>query len=170
MSMDLRLFAEQKVNGKWEKIVGLKGNDTSFGLVESSAWTTGAFLSNMRNEYGIIPLFTEDDFRGIPGDISKGIFKWFGVVDTTYESLIGETPTIENTWSSWISQLDLIRPSWITFAELLKYPHYDQIINDPYSQSEQKIYDALTKEFTRLFEELKQYGEPENIRLVFWYL
>ena len=165
MGCDIHSFAERKVNGKWEKV----GDHFSLGEWERKyykkekgenpfdwrSYSMFAFLAGVRNYDHCEPL---SESKGLPTDISDEVKEEYG------------------DGSDWHSA------SYLTAKELLDFDYEKEFwnrrvmkINNGASLAEEgegtvlSYRENLGEFFFLHLEELKQLGNPEDVRIVFWF-
>jgi hypothetical protein len=170
MGCDINSFAEVKRNNKWEKVndhFTLDDNNKKFYNKEKGdnpfywrSYSTFAFLAGVRNYEHCEPI---SEPKGLPDDLSEE-------VKNNYEDL----------------KCDTYSASYLTAKELLDFD-YDKTLLDRRVTKTKGNYAngaALEEEgegriltyrenlgewFFKHLEELKTLGEPENVRIVFWF-
>lgn len=161
MGCDIHNHVEVKINGIWEydslnnfsnydykneKYIKNEQNEP-FGWRSYSMFS---LLGNVRNYIGIIPI---SDNRGLPSDVSDDI----------------KQQSIEERG-------DAHSHSYLTLRELIEYDYDKSYLNENYINgeliTEDDIYnpkDFLGNLFFIHLEELKELGDPDNVRIVFWF-
>lgn len=171
MGCDIHCFAEKRNNGKWEKVgdvFTLDEYEASYYKKEKSdhpfswrSYSMFAFLACVRNYDHCNPISTP---RGLPSDIS---------------------PEVKEEYNSW--DTDAHSSSWLSAKELLNFD-YDktfenrrttvQIAPNVFNgaglaekgQGQMISYrDNLGVFFFKHLEELKNVGNSEDVRIVFWF-
>ncbi|MCK9447315.1 hypothetical protein M0Q50_10730 [bacterium] len=160
MGCDIHTYVEVRENDIWEyfyvKIFSY--TDYNRGYIKNSccdpfgwrSYTMFSFLGDVRNYNGIQPI---KDNIGLPKDISKDV-KEIELQDSD----------------------DNHSHSYITLKELIEYDYDISYKSTNYTDgdllTEDDIYvprDNLNDLFFIHIEELKQLGEPDDVRIVFWF-
>lgn len=149
MGCDIHAFVEVKTD-RWNYVDDLELY-RSYGLF--------GFLADIRN-YSCVPPITNT--RGLPPDISK---------------------ELRNTWED---EYDRHSPSYVYLKELLDFD-YSQVFEDrrttliegnmrdgahicePGQGQITTFREFLGPAYFKILEKLKQYGVPDQVRLVFWF-
>ena len=173
MGCDLQSFAERKLNGKWLKV---EEDSEPFNWRSYSMF---GFLANVRNYDCCEPI---SEPKGWPED---SVFLDSMDEDDFFEFFEDKPMTnkecIERYAHSW---------SYLTLKELLDFDYDKTFWNRRDSQT--KYYEDGTSftvgaglaeegeivsyrenlgtEFFKQLEELKQFGDPEDVRVVFWFV
>ena len=152
MGCDIHTCVEVKSGDKWELVAE--------DWMDGRSYSIFGFLADVRNYSRVTPI---SDRKGLPEDMSKGTRESFG------------------------DGIDWHSSSWLTLAELLA-PNYDEVFWDrrvtkqtgPNSWTgaglaEEGEGEHLTlREFLgewyfKEVDKLRQYGEAEKVRVVFWF-
>ncbi len=151
MGCDIHAHVEVYTN-QWDYVDDLELY-RSYGLF--------GFLADIRN-YSCVPPITKKAQRGLPSDIS------------------------EDLKDLWENEYDRHSPSYVNLKELLDFD-YSQVFEDRRTnmtvnnvtdgahicepgQGERTTFKAfLGPHYFKILEQLKQYGEPDKVRLVFWF-
>ncbi len=149
MGCDIHAYAEIKEKGKWE-FTGINPFDfRSYGLF--------GFLAGVRNYSEAEPIAKE---RGVPSDLS---------------------PEVSESNESWDS--DGHSHSWVSLKELLDFDyekkfHDMRVTRDGNGAARARSLDEAEHTTYREFlghgyfkdlDELKELGDPANVRIVFWF-
>lgn len=153
MGCDIHSFVEVKQEGTWKQVEGVFPFDWR-------NYSVFAFLANVRNYDCCEPI---SEPRGLPSDVSNDI-------DFIYKD---EEDYVHST-------------SYLTVKELIDFDYDKTFWNRRITRTignftngaalaeegEGKIVtyrENLGEEFFQDLEELKELGEPENVRIVFWF-
>lgn len=176
MGADIHSFAEKKINGKWIRIEEevfheYDDNYTS----EPFGWRSYAvfgFLADVRN-YSHSPVISEP--RGLPDDseyLNQFAYEDYGTSYTNRQDIEG-----------W----EYHSMSWLLLSELLEYDYYQKFEDLRYTeQTSPNVFngaaiseigkgeitvlkDFLGTGFFKDIDVLKTLGEPENVRIVFYF-
>lgn len=153
MGCDIQSFVEVRNNGEWKEV------DTDW--YKWRDYSVFAFLADVRNYSHIKPI---SDPRGLPEDVSNSVLR-------EYEDARG-----------WVHT-----PTYLTLSELLAHD-YDQVFWDRRvtkqigerawtgaglaeegEGSHLSVREFLGEFFFKEVERLKEYGDLENVRVVFWF-
>lgn len=175
MGCDIHSFAEVKRNDKWEEVT-----DSIFPDYEGKTsevfnyrdYSLFAFLAGVRNYDCCTPL---DEPKGLPYDSEK----LKTLVDYGYSTKVELKQDLEeNDYHSY---------SWLTLKELLDFDYNKTFWNrrickqmsltcwfgiELAEEGEGKIIsysDNLGESYFEIIDILKTLGEPENVRVVFWF-
>lgn len=159
MGCDIHSFVEIRAEGQWEHADGTLFPNAEY-QGEASApfpyrdYGLFGFLADVRN-YSYSPVIAEP--RGLPADVSAPVRAEYG----------------DDDW--WHSA------SWLTVAELLGFD-YDQVFEDlrsaawpgpvsvtPGQGERVTLREFLGEGFFERLGELAQLGDPNNVRVVFWF-
>lgn len=166
MGCDIHSFAERKLNGKWLKVeegfIELsedhkriykkeKGNEP----FDWRSYSMFAFLANVRNFDCCEPI---SEPKGWPED-SVFLDSMYERNDIYEDEPMTNKQDIESYAHSW---------SYLTLKELLDFD-YDKTFWDKREEEITSYREKLGREFFKQLEELKQLGEPEDVRVVFWF-
>lgn len=188
MGCDIHIFVEKRINGKWECIDTIIGDENGNLYVpyENRIYTERnyslfALLANVRNHAKIISI---SEPRGLPDDVSEIVkeisYQWdcdgHSHSYYTLEELLNYNPEHLVKQVGYMS-----KETWTLFQESLKTskPNYD--LRFPYagwSSSgmgwERHEWEVPAKVispnfFIETLNKLKEIGKPEDVRIVFWF-
>jgi len=150
MGCDIHSYVEVKRNGQWEKVGNIfRGYYDEDELIDEPFYYRSyglfGFLADVRN-YSVVPVISQP--KGIPSDISTEVKKELEEWDSDAHSL-----------------------SCLTLKELLDF-NYDQKFIDMRAISDApkiSVKDFLGEKFSKLISQLQTLGDPENVRVVFWF-
>ncbi len=157
MGTYIKSYAEKinKATGKWEQVTGVfslddydkKQTQETYG--DSPFYLQDYFMfgifANIRNEYGVKPISLP---RGLPIDTCGYI-----VNDEAYMCNIG-----------------VFGASYLTLRELLEFNYDEMFVSDRDDEHEEATYrERLNYMFFTHLEQLKLLGDPDDVRIVFWF-
>ncbi|WP_139997451.1 hypothetical protein [Paenibacillus paridis] len=150
MGTDIHVYIEQRINkdqtewisvDEWLYTPYLGGVGVQKHLWEDRNYLLFAILADVRNRYNIHPISLP---KGLPDNAS---------------------PEVKN--QSDIENEDAHTRSWLTLKELLEYDWMQKMEDD---NNEMFSLEALVIPFVNEFiPRLSEIGEPENVRMVFWF-
>lgn len=175
MGCDIHSFVEVKQNNKWNKIdksLFPQGEGFTAEPFNWRSYSIFAFLAGVRNYDHCTPI---SELKGLPEDSEH--------LNSTIEDWMGSIVTLRK----YLEDDDYHSKSYLTLKELLDF-NYDQTFwnrritkkTGPNSytgagiaeKGEGEIIsyrDNLGKDFFRELTILKTLGNPENVRIVFWF-
>jgi len=153
MGADIHTFVEVKKDGHWD-LNKKKVFKNSFIAIEPNIkyiaypfdyrhYGMFGFLADVRN-YSSTPVIAEP--RGVPDDISSE-------VSAEYDDWWGDAHSA----------------SWFTAKELLDYNYNVDFIDTRDGNTKENLKEFLGTEYFEDLEALKKLGDPENVRVVFWF-
>jgi len=169
MGCDIHSYAEVNRNDKWEMVtdhfdINYYKKEKGDSPFTWRSYSLFAFLAGVRNYDRCEPI---SELKGLPDDISDGVSDEYGsdsIYDCDYHSL-----------------------TFLTLKELLDFD-YDKVFwnrrvtkqispncSDGAALAEEgegkmiSYRDNLGLSFFNVIDELKELGEPENVRIVFWF-
>lgn len=152
MGCDIHSFAERKKNGKWEKVGEVFSlddwskeyykKDKTDSPFYWRSYSMFGFLANVRNYDKCKPLAEP---KGFPYDASDEVVSEF---------------------DQW--EFDAHSASYLTVKELLDFD-YDKTFYNEIDQKYISYRENLRANFFEQLEELKALGNPEDVRIVFWF-
>lgn len=152
MGCDIHMGFEKRrdVGWPWEAFAPSRTrNGVSLGYTGGRNYALFALLADVRNYYDITPL---DRPRGYPADMSDRIRRSVND-ESSFEADEEEFDGLP------IGPPDGHSASWFTLKELLAVDRATPLLNADYATS--------MSTFWTLVDELKQHGEPDNVRIVF---
>ncbi len=187
----ISMYAEIERNGTWHLLTELDENSQEDEIYYGRQnYRLFAILADIRNPpvWGIMdsqPFDFIDSIRGLPQDLSPELDDRTRSPDSLdiYSSrswlLLAEV--LEFDWHGKVMvHEDLVNPAWVHLFEERKPFPFDKLPQDM-----RMIYDfdpdngaivrwtetyaESAKDFMEFLEKLKQYGDPSQIRLVFWF-
>lgn len=152
MGTDIRIYAEQRINGHWQYIGEMISNiyyesnperelpSHPKDLYEIRNYALFAILADMRNDEGYQCIAPR---RGIPDDLSPAIQSYFETFSRSVKPSIW-LPQDEKQRACWMAyDIDWeLRPGWLTLKELLNFPWHETRI---------QIYARVDERVTHLF-------------------
>lgn len=160
MGCDIHIFYEIRKNDKWvkyeEKIFKSYDNTYTSSPFDWRSYNMFAFLANVRNRIDIEPLSLP---KGLPDD-SEYLNSEY--TDDIYSS---KKETLKDYYfNDW----DYHSHSFFTVKELLEFD-YDKDFSNKRYDDEDSYRKILPNGFFDDLEILKSLGEPENVRIIFWF-
>ena len=168
MSCDIHIFAEykNKQTDKWEIVEddifsssGYSDDGIEYLTPQPFNWRSYVMFSifaDVRNRLYVTPI---SDPKGLPLDSEYLNTSRLNVWEKGGEAYIPNSLRNEI-----YRDLDFHTESYITLSELLRYD-YDQIIES----EDETLREYLNPLFFKNIEEMKTLGEPEDVRIVFYF-
>lgn len=163
MGTDISMYAEIKRNGRWHFLGDMEENKDYFPeenpnaqrhkpieIYDSRNYPLFAILADMRNPDKGVTYDVIAQPRGLPQDLSPEIQNW--LLDWEVED-----------------QTDFMVFSWLLLSEVLDFNWQKKVQVKEGAAFNWSYAYIVGKHALQKFEELKQYGEPSDIRLVFWF-
>jgi hypothetical protein len=187
MGCDIHLFVEKKISEKWECLNEIEDNEgtlsTSYKkeIYHERNYSLFALLAGVRNSAGVKPI---SEPRGLPEDVSEIVKRisdqWND--DGHSHSYYTLKELLDFSADNLVKEQGYMpEERWIAFQESLKTPTPDYDLRFPFAGWansglgwEHHEWSVPAKEISSTFfvdvlNKLKQMGNPEEIRIVFWF-
>ena len=167
MGADIQSFAEVKTHGRWIKVeepLFSEGKTTE--PFEPRNYAVFSFLADVRN-YSDVECIKS--LQGLPVDSDwLNTLSAYGFdLSSMSEKVIPESQRISHKEEIEMSA-DYHSHSWLTLQELIDFD-YDQNIFNKSTNSQSTYRDLFGNNFFKDIQVLKELGNAENVRVIFWF-